>query len=89
MTSKWTKESVLQVLETNELFKEFPKEFEGKFYLNYCVGNVFLTFSNSVGCIVEAYIRFVLDHADIDSARNFVAMAKPILQDLVNRKSYQ
>ena len=87
MTNKWTKKSVLQTLKTNPLFDEFPKEFEGKFILNYCIGNVFIVFYNGVGGIVEAYFMGVLDQADIDSARNFVRIAKPILQDLVNTNS--
>lgn len=88
MINNWTKESVLQMLKTNSLFEEFPKEFEGRYVLNYCVGNVFVVFYNCVGGIVEAYFLGVMDHADIDSARNFVKIAKPILQEMVNKRGY-
>lgn len=87
MVNKWTEESVLQTLKTNPLFEDFPKEFEGKFILNYCIGNVFIVFYNCVGGFVEAYFMGALDHADIDSARNFVRIAKPILQNIVNMNS--
>lgn len=88
MINNWTKENVLQMLKTNSLFEEFSKEFEGRYVLNYCVGNVFIVFYNCVGGFVEAYFLGIMDHADIDSARNFVKIAKPILQEMVNKGNY-
>lgn len=84
---QWTTESVLNTLKTNPFFEDFPIEFEGKYSLNYCIGNIGIKFYNSVGGIVQPYFGGFFYKSDINSAQEFVKIATPILQDLVNKRS--
>lgn len=76
---------VLKKLNTNSHFREFHKEFHGKFILNYYLNNVDIYFTNTVGGVVEAWVTMNSTYYMEDrQVQDFINISKKILQQKVN-----
>lgn len=80
------KEEVLRILNSNEHFREFHKEFNGKFILMYWVDGVSIYFFNTVGGFVDAWVLMSYDFYRNVNNRilDFIDISKRILQQKIN-----
>lgn len=80
-----SEKEVIIKLNTNPYFKEFHKEFQGKFVLYYTVNEVDIVFFNTVGGGVEAYLTMSSDLYRVDEhVKDFINISKKILQQKVS-----
>jgi hypothetical protein len=69
---KWTTDEVIEVLNTNEYYKKFEEEYQGKFSCIYNVAGVCITIFNEVGGHKSVYFTGITSQSpDIESAQSF------------------
>lgn len=84
-TMEWTKEKVLEELNSNSQFSNLANEWEGSFQIRYPIQGNTVVLSNSVGGKPEAFLAPPLNQETICDARKFAKLANEILQEQVNK----
>jgi len=82
-----SEQEVIKILNMNPCYREFHKEFQGKFILYYLINGVEIIFYNRVGGDVEALLTMTSDLYNVDvQVQDFIDISKRIIQQKINSK---
>lgn len=81
---KWTKELVIEELNTNPNFKSLSDEWQGVFILRYKIKGNMVLLCNTVNGVAEVFIVPPFNKATIYDVCDFAIIAKEILNERIN-----
>ena len=80
---KWTKEKVLEELNSKSQFSNLATEWEGSFQILYQIQGNTVVLSNSVGGKPEVFLTFPFNQETICDACDFAILAREILKEQI------